>query len=49
MVTYWHMEPTDGLTFVKYLRNDPDSPNPYVPIIMLTGHGDRERVCEARA
>ena len=48
VVTDWHMEPTDGLTFVKYLRNDPDSPNPYMPIIMLTGHGDRERVCEAR-
>lgn len=42
------MEPTEGLTFVKYMRNDPQSPNPYVPIIMLTGHGDRDRVCEAR-
>ncbi|MCR9062296.1 MAG: response regulator, partial [Rhodobacteraceae bacterium] len=37
VVTDWHMEPMDGLTFVKYLRNDPQSPNPYVPIIMLTG------------
>ena len=42
------MEPTDGLEFVKFLRNDEKSPNPYVPIIMLTGHGDRDRVCEAR-
>ena len=48
VITDWHMEPTEGLTFVKYMRNDPQSPNPYVPIIMLTGHGDRDRVCEAR-
>lgn len=48
VITDWHMEPTDGLQFVKFLRNDPKSPNPYVPVIMLTGHGDRERVCEAR-
>ena len=48
VITDWHMEPTEGLTFVKYMRNDPQSPNPYVPIIMLTGHGDRGRVCEAR-
>ena len=45
VITDWHMEPTDGLEFVHFLRNDPASPNPYVPIIMLTGHGDRDRVC----
>jgi CheY-like chemotaxis protein len=37
-----------GLEFVHFLRNDPASPNPYMPIIMLTGHGDRDRVREAR-
>ena len=48
VITDWHMEPMDGLEFVQFLRNDDKSPNPYIPIIMLTGHGDRERVCEAR-
>ncbi|MGB0630882.1 MAG: response regulator [Alphaproteobacteria bacterium] len=48
VITDWHMEPMDGLEFVQFLRNDEASPNPYIPIIMLTGHGDRERVCEAR-
>ena len=48
VITDWHMEPVDGLRFVRHLRQAPDSPNPYVPIIMLTGHGDRDRVCEAR-
>jgi len=48
VITDWHMEPVDGLQFVRRLRNDPESPNPYVPILMLTGHGDRDRVCQAR-
>lgn len=48
VITDWHMEPMDGMQFVRRLRTDPDSPNPYVPIIMLTGHGDRDRVCQAR-
>jgi two-component system chemotaxis response regulator CheY len=48
LITDWHMSPMDGLDLVKFLRTDPNSPNAYVPIIMLTGHGDRERVCEAR-
>lgn len=48
VITDWHMEPVDGLRFVRHLRHAPESPNHYVPIIMLTGHGDRDRVCEAR-
>ena len=30
------------------VRSGEDSPNPYVPIIMLTGHTELHRVCEAR-
>lgn len=48
MITDWHMAPMDGLDLVKHVRTAPASDNPYLPIIMLTGHGDRERVCEAR-
>lgn len=48
LITDWHMEPMDGIELVIHLRTAPDSPNPYIPIIMLTGHGDRERVVEAR-
>lgn len=48
LITDWHMEPMDGLELVKCLRTSSRSPNNYVPIIMLTGHGDRIRVCEAR-
>jgi CheY-like chemotaxis protein len=44
----WHMEPLDGLDFVRLVRTAKDSPNPYVPIIMLTGYTEYRRVVEAR-
>ena len=48
LITDWHMEPMDGLELVHHVRNSPASQNPYLPIIMLSGHGDREHVCKAR-
>ena len=48
VITDWHMEPLNGLDFVHMVRSDENSPNPYVPIIMLTGHTELHRVCEAR-
>ena len=44
----WVMQPLDGLEFVRLVRTGKDSPNPYVPVIMLTGHTERHRVMEAR-
>lgn len=38
----------EGVTFARWLRNDPDSPGPYTPIILLTGHADRPRIMAAR-
>jgi two-component system chemotaxis response regulator CheY len=38
----------EGVTLARYLRTDPESPAPFVPIIMLTGHADRARVMAAR-
>ncbi len=48
VITDWNMPPTDGLEFVDRVRNSPDSPNPYVPIIMLTGYTELHRVKQAR-
>lgn len=44
----WMMEPLDGLDFTRLIRTASDSPNPFLPIIMLTGHTERFRVEEAR-
>jgi PleD family two-component response regulator len=42
------MQPLDGIEFTRLVRNANDSPNVYVPIIMMTGYTERFRVIEAR-
>lgn len=48
IITDWMMEPMDGLAFTERIRRDPMTPNPYVPIIMMTGFSSRLRVEQAR-
>ena len=48
IIVDWNMEPLDGLDFVRLVRTAKDSRNPYVPIIMLSGHTEFRRVEEAR-
>jgi DNA-binding response OmpR family regulator len=38
----------EGVTFARWLRNAADSPAPYTPIILLTGHADRAKLIAAR-
>jgi two-component system chemotaxis response regulator CheY len=44
----WLMEPMDGTTFTKMIRKSENSPDIYVPIIMLSGHTEVTRVVTAR-
>jgi len=44
----WNMEPLDGIEFTKMVRTSNDSANPFLPIIMLTGHTEMNRIVEAR-
>ncbi|MEI9985440.1 MAG: response regulator [Aliidongia sp.] len=44
----WMLEGQDGLRFVRFIRRLPDKLNPAVPIIMMTGHADRQHVIMAR-
>jgi len=44
----WMMQPMDGYVFVKTLRADGDNQNTRVPVIMMTGHAEREKVEGAR-
>lgn len=48
IISDWDMEPGDGITLVKWLRSHKDSPDRYIPVIMLTGFSERKRVMEAR-
>ncbi len=48
MILDYQMAEEDGVAFIRRLRTDPDSPAPYIPVIMLTAHADRARVVAAR-
>jgi two-component system chemotaxis response regulator CheY len=47
VIVDWEMPLIDGAQFVRMVRSPTDFPAPDVPIIMLSGHGDRWRVVEA--
>lgn len=44
----WIMEPMDGLTFTRFVRQGRRGLNPMMPIILVTGRTDRVHVIEAR-
>jgi two-component system chemotaxis response regulator CheY len=43
----WEMPGISGAEFARQVRSPSSFPYPNVPIIMLTGHGERSRVLEA--
>ena len=47
-VVDWMMEGMSGLYFTTKIRTDPQTPNPFVPVIMLTGHTHIDQVRQAR-
>src|SRR3954447_11500485 len=47
VIVDWEMPNIDGAQFVRMVRSPGEFPMPDVPIIMLSGHGDRWRVVEA--
>ena len=48
IITDWDMPVFDGIEFTKSVRQPGASANPFVPIIMLSGHSAKRRVLEAR-
>ena len=48
LVLDWVMENMSGLELVQMLRTNPQTPNPFVPVIMLTGHTSLDHVMQAR-
>ena len=48
ILTDLSMKPMDGIEFTRLVRSATDSPNPYVPIVMVTGHTERRWVEAAR-
>ncbi len=48
VITDWMMKPCDGVELSRKIRNNPKSPNQYVPIILMTGFTEKRRVINAR-
>jgi CheY-like chemotaxis protein len=48
VITDWLEESSNGLDLTKMIRTDPASPNPFVPIILMTGYSQKRRVMMAR-
>lgn len=48
VIADWMMKPIDGISFTRYVRQDEHIPNPYVPIILMTGFSEKRRVLQAR-
>ena len=44
----WDMPLIDGIEFTEFIRQSQDSPNPFLPIIMMTAHSEHPKVIEAR-
>ncbi len=42
------MEPVNGIELAKRVHKAPDSPNRFIPMIMITGHSEKLRITEAR-
>lgn len=46
--TDWDMPGASGLDLIRIVRSHPESPDPTLPIILLTAHGDRQYVKAGR-
>ena len=48
VVLDWVMDGMSGLELVQMIRTNPQSPNPFMPVIMLSGHTSADHVLQAR-
>jgi two-component system chemotaxis response regulator CheY len=48
IIADWMMRPMDGISMTRQIRSDPKGPNPFVPIILMTGFSEQRRVVQSR-
>ena len=46
--TNWQMEPVDGLQLLKWIRKSKESPDRFMPVVMVSGSVDKEALMVAR-
>ncbi len=45
----WQMSPVDGMMLLRWVRRHKESPNRFIPFVMVTGYADHKKVREARS
>lgn len=48
VISNWQMSPVDGMILLRWIRRHKDSPDRFIPFIMITGFSEPKRVEEAR-
>ncbi len=48
IISDWEMSPVDGMMLLRWIRRHKDSPDRFVPFMMLTGYSEPKRVQDAR-
>ena len=48
VITDWVMDPVDGLMLLRWIRRHKESPDRFMPVLMLTANTDLEGIVEAR-
>jgi len=48
VISNWEMSPVDGMMLLRWIRRHKESPNRFVPFVMITGYTEPVRVVEAR-
>ncbi len=48
IIADWVMNPINGMEFVHWLREHPDSPAPFTPVIMVSAYSHLKNIMQAR-
>ena len=48
VITDWRMDDMEGIDLIKHIRKSPESPNPRIPVILLTGNTEAHYILTAR-
>lgn len=48
IISDWLMSPVDGISFLRWVRQHPLSPNPFMPFVMMSAICDAEKTTRAR-
>lgn len=48
VITEWDLEPENGLELARWVRHDRDSPDRFLPVVMITARSELDYVIQAR-